>query len=57
MSDGRNCAYPLARTEQMFDIFTRQNIIMLVAIAPKKNTPPSSPEGSYEPPNAHLTRG
>jgi len=57
MFEDRNCAYPLARTEQMFDIFSRQNIIMLVAIAPKKNTPPSSPEGSHEPPNAHLTRG
>jgi hypothetical protein len=57
MSDGRNCAYPLARTEQMFDIFSRQNIIMLVAIAPKKNTPPSNPEGSHKPSNAHQSRG
>jgi hypothetical protein len=41
----------------MFDIFIRQYIIMLVAIAPKKNTPPSNPEGSHGPSNAHLSRG
>jgi hypothetical protein len=41
----------------MFDIFSRQYIIMLVAIAPKKNTPPSNLEGFYGPSNAHLSRG
>jgi hypothetical protein len=41
----------------MFDIFSRQNIIMLVAIAPKKDKLPFPPEGSYRPSNARLTRG
>jgi hypothetical protein len=57
MSEDGNRAYPLARTEQMFDIFSRQNIIMLVAIAPKNDTPPSGLEGSPGPSNAHLSRG
>jgi hypothetical protein len=41
----------------MSDIYSRQSIIMLVTIAPKKKTPPSSLEGSPGPSNAHLSRG
>jgi hypothetical protein len=41
----------------MFDIFSRQHITMLVAIAPKKDKPPILAEGPYSPSNAHQTRG
>jgi hypothetical protein len=44
---GEDQPYPLAQTGQMSDIFSRQNIIMLVATAPKKDKPPSPPEGSH----------